>query len=224
MSVQAGILTYDIVCRTQTDAAIDNVVMNPNVINQKTSGGFGPDDMSTDPLINGDTISHAFTFYDPTNNVNWGYTLTIVGSTNIDGTGSGFGINNAQFDQPGETATFSLSATWATANNPGETATVNSMVLDRIEMNGFTNPEGLYSIAGAGTTVTNNSSPFDFGVASDSSVVLTHLAGTGVDDVWRVSFVGVQAEVDVIPEPATLGLLGIAGGGLLVLRRRRLQD
>jgi len=223
-SAHAALLTYDIVTRTQTDTAVPNEGVTAGANNETLNGGFGAD-LSKDPNVNGNQISHAFTFFDATNNVNWGFTLSVTAGAgaNIDGTGSGYGIGNAQFDNAGEAATYTLNGIFAVANNAGESATVSSMVIDRIAMNGFTDGQGAYSVFGAGATVTNTIGSLDLSNA-DSTILLTNLNLGGADNTWRASMVGVNAVVDVIPEPSTLGMIAALGGGILWIRRTFLMS
>lgn len=222
-SAQAG-LVYDIEVLTQTDAAVANEAVTANAGNNvDMTGGFGSD-LSTNPANNGTEVSHAFTFFDAANNVNWGFLLTITSGTgtDIDGFGNGMGIvgNGSNDWDPGDSATFAISGLFATANNAGESVDSFSILLDRVNMTGFTDAEGSYSVLANGSTLNSTAVGLDLGADADSSIVVTALTGTGPDNKWRFGKVGVNADITVIPEPATLGLVAAFGGGILFIRRR----
>ncbi len=218
-STQAA-LVYDIEVLTQTDAAVANAaVSTTNAPNIDAAGGFGVD-LTTDPAVNGTSVSHDFTYFDAANNVNWGYTLTITAAADMDGYGNGFGVtgNGSNDFDPGDSATLSLSSAFATANNAGESVDGFSILLDRVQMTGYTGG-GSYSVLANGSTLSGIDSGLDLGADADSSIVVTALTGTG-DNKWRFGKVGVHTDINVIPEPATLGLVAMMGGGILMIRRR----
>ncbi len=220
-STQAA-LVYDIEALTQTDAAVANAaVSTTNSPNIDVAGGFGAD-LSTNPANNGTSVSHAFTYFDAANNVTWGYTLTLTAAADMDGFGNGFGVTgNGNNDwNPGDSATLSLSGQFATANNAGESVDSFSILLDRVQMTGFTDAQGAYSVLANGSTLNSTVGGLDLGTDADSSIVVTALTGAGPDNKWRFGKVGVHTEVTVIPEPATMGMLGAFGVGILWIRRR----
>lgn len=202
--VEGNVVSYGVSVRTQTDAAILNEQVKPGKDNQNLVGGFGGD-MARKAKDGRASISHDFSFLDEVNNINWGFTLTITSDQqkSICGTGSGFGIGDAQFE-PGESVVFKLSELYATAGNPGETASVEDIRIDRVDMNGFTAGQSACSVAGGGMMVTNTSSgSVDLGNCADSSVLMTGLDLGGTDRQCRISNLGVQAEILIDGAPAT---------------------
>lgn len=218
VSAQASLI-YKVQVKLQTDAAVPNDTVVAGASSTGAGGGFGSD-LSTNPADNGTEVSHAFSFLDVENNVNWGFTLTMTGSGNIDGSGSGLGILDTAFD-PGESATFALSGLYATANNPGETANINSMLISGFFINGFTNDDSKYYLTGGGSTIpitTGNIT--DLGASSDASIFVDNQGDGLTDNSWKPNKLGVTADISVIPEPATLGMVALFGGSILWIRRR----
>lgn len=210
-SAQAGLI-YKVQVKTQTDTSVPNDLVVAGAASTGAGGGFGSD-LSDDPLVNGTEVSHAFSFLDAANNVNWGFTLTMTGSANIDGSGSGIGVNDTNMDT-GESATFALSGLYATANNAGESVDSYSMLISGLFNNGLDVGES-YDLTGGGSTVTiTTANTSDLGANSDTSIFVDNYVGS-----MKPNKLGVTADINVVPEPATIGMLGL--GALISLLVRR---
>lgn len=113
-------------------------------------------------------------------------------------------------------------------NTAGRAATVNfdfdATGISTIDNNGFLNlSAGKLRIDG--TSYTGGNATFDLfsspNVASLSSdVIVTGFGVEGVDYTFTQSTTENIVQLSVIPEPATLGLVAVFGGGVLFIRRR----
>ncbi|VGO16270.1 hypothetical protein PDESU_04861 [Pontiella desulfatans] len=203
-AAQARVVSYGISVRTQTDEAVANETVNPGKLNQNLVGGFGAD-MAKKAKDGRSSISHDFTFQDEVNNINWGFTLKVssLNAESICGTGSGFGLGDAQFE-PGESVVFELREWFAVSGNTGETASVGGMLINRVDMNGFTAGQSACAVIGGSLTVTNTRfSSIDLGECADVSILVKALDLGGSDNQSRISCIGVLADIVMDGVPNT---------------------
>ena len=94
-----------------------------------------------------------------------------------------------------------------------------SILLDRVQMTGFTEGQGAYSVLANGNTLNSTAGGLDLGTDADNSIVVTALDQGGTDNKWRFGKIGVHTEITVVPEPATIGMLGLGAIISWLIRR-----
>ncbi len=129
---------------------------------------------------------------------------TTVGLKGNQWKGNNAGLKNAQSGLQ-----FTLSnATDAKGN------AANDMDMTGVQLKGT--GEKTFTLNGVDEVINGNT----FLDASTTSEQLTVLVKNTSDSVYHATGLGIALDVAAIPEPATLGLLGLAGAGLMAFRRR----
>ncbi len=200
----------------------NNTEGNPfrsGVVNSSTSFGGSV----TDPDYNGGT-SVTLSFSAPLTGVN----VTTPANPDFTGAstsffgaeGTGFGVGNTGLGRFDRGEAFTLHTTHAMTINSflfHEWTGDEDLHISWVE--GGNAKSGVFSMAsGVGTAPANVTVTLS-GIVADANtnLVITNVSGASADAAGRLRIR--KMEVALVPEPASLGLLGL--GGLLVLRRRR---